>query len=82
MRRTKRPDHNPPTSVTEVLVAHLKSRQGMGKEWVVGTEMTLGVGRADVLAVMKSWRHPTIRIYEVKEQRSDFERDWKSGKYT
>ena len=57
--------------------------------WMTWVQIPLGsviwsdnrVPRADVLAVRKSFAHPTFIIYEVKISRSDFHTDVNKGKY-
>ena len=48
----------------------------------LGSVMHSNPGIADVLALNKSYTSTTLRIYEVKRNRSDFWRDVNRGKYS
>jgi len=55
--------------------------------WMTWVEIPLGsvwfgnCSRADVMAIRKSFSHPTCIIYEVKVSRADFHADINRGKY-
>ncbi len=66
--------------LAEDLASHLQNDL-----WMTWTEIPLGpVGmpRADVVAVLKSFSQVRFNIYEIKISRSDFLHDANSGKYT
>ncbi len=47
----------------------------------LGSVMWGSHGIVDVLAISKSYSHPSVRIYEIKRDRGDFLHDVNTGKY-